>query len=78
MPNSKLIKKYKDNIVLDNVSINIKRGDIYGLIGENGAGKTTLIKIIAQLINQTEGKVKLFGTTDKNQLCKLQKYWVYN
>lgn len=68
-----LSKKYKGKTVLDNVNINIKRGDIYGIIGENGAGKTTLIKIIAQLINQTEGKVKLFGTTDKNQLCKLQK-----
>ncbi|MGL4912828.1 MAG: ATP-binding cassette domain-containing protein [Romboutsia sp.] len=68
-----LSKKYKENMVLDNVNINIKRGDIYGLIGENGAGKTTLIKIIAQLINQTEGTVKLFGSSEKNQLCKSQK-----
>lgn len=68
-----LTKKYKDNLVLDNVNVNIKRGEIYGLIGENGAGKTTLIKIIAQLIKSTEGKVKLFGCTDENKLCKLQK-----
>lgn len=68
-----LSKNYKENRVLDNVNINIKKGDIYGIMGENGAGKTTLIKIIAQLINPTEGKVKLFGETDKNQLCKLQK-----
>ena len=68
-----LTKKYKDNLVLDNVNINIKRGEIYGLIGENGAGKTKLIKIIAQLIKPTDGKVKLFGCTDKNKLCKLQK-----
>ncbi|RDY27673.1 ABC transporter ATP-binding protein [Romboutsia weinsteinii] len=68
-----LTKKYKDNLVLDNVNVNIKRGEIYGLIGENGAGKTTLIKIIAQLIKSTEGKIKLFGCTDENKLSKLQK-----
>ena len=68
-----LTKKYKNNLVLDNVNVNIKRGEIYGLIGENGAGKTTLIKIIAQLIKSTDGKVKLFGCTDENKLSKLQK-----
>ena len=68
-----LSKKYKDTVILEKVNINIKKGEIYGLIGENGAGKTTLIKIIAQLIKQTEGNVKLFGETSENELCRLQK-----
>ena len=59
-----LSKKYKGNVALENVNINIKKGEIYGLIGENGAGKTTLIKIIAQLIKPTEGDVKLFSSWD--------------
>lgn len=67
-----LTKRYKDNKVLENVNINIKKGEIYGLIGENGAGKTTLIKTIAQLVKPTEGKIKLFGLSDKKQLCKIQ------
>ena len=68
-----LSKKYKDTVALEKVNINIKKGEIYGLIGENGAGKTTLIKIIAQLIKPTEGNVKLFGETSENELCRLQK-----
>ncbi|MEG1312165.1 MAG: ATP-binding cassette domain-containing protein [Romboutsia sp.] len=68
-----LSKKYKGAIALDKVNINIKKGEIYGLIGENGAGKTTLIKIIAQLIKSTEGNVKLFGETNEDELCRLQK-----
>ena len=67
-----LSKKYKGNIALENVNINIKKGEIYGLIGENGAGKTTLIKIIAQLIKPTEGEVQLFGATDEKKLCEVQ------
>ena len=68
-----LSKKYKGTVALEKVHINIKKGEIYGLIGENGAGKTTLIKIIAQLIKPTEGNVKLFGQTNENELCRLQK-----
>lgn len=39
-------KSYKDNKVLDNVSLNIEQGKIYGLIGRNGVGKTTLMSIM--------------------------------
>ena len=39
-----LLKKYKDCIALNQVSLSIKKGDVFGLIGENGAGKTTFIK----------------------------------
>ena len=59
-------KKYKDFIALDNVNINIQKGDIYGLIGRNGAGKTTLMKIITTLSNKTTGEFELFGKKDNN------------
>ena len=46
---------------LDNVSMNIERGEIHVLIGENGAGKSTLMKIVAGLYHQDEGKIILNG-----------------
>lgn len=61
-----LSKKYKDFIALDNININIRKGDIYGLIGRNGAGKTTLMKIITTLASKTSGSFELFGNNDNN------------
>ncbi|MFQ9884506.1 MAG: ATP-binding cassette domain-containing protein [Clostridium sp.] len=54
-----LSKKYLNNHVLKNININIKRNEIYGLIGKNGAGKTTLMKIILGLENATKGNFKI-------------------
>lgn len=59
-----LTKKYGKQIAVNNVSLNIEKGDIYGLIGKNGAGKTTIMKIICGLITQTEGDIKLFESND--------------
>lgn len=56
-----LIKKYDSLTAVDNVSISIEEGEIYGLLGPNGAGKSTLISIIASLIKPTEGKVLVLG-----------------
>lgn len=67
-----LTKKYKDFVALDNVNIDIKKGDIYGLIGRNGAGKTTLMKIIATLSNKTSGSFELFGNND-NELTSTKR-----
>ena len=44
-----LNKNYGKKNILDNLSMNLKKGDIYGLVGKNGAGKTTLIRIILSL-----------------------------
>lgn len=56
---NKLTKKYGKNIACDEVSINIEKGDIYGLIGRNGAGKTTLMKMISELIIPTSGSFEI-------------------
>lgn len=60
-----LTKKYKDFVALDNASITIHKGDIYGLIGRNGAGKTTLMKTITTLTNKTSGSFSLFGSEEE-------------
>ncbi len=59
-----LSKKYKNKLVLDKVCINIKRGDIYGFVGENGSGKTTVIRCVCGLVRPNGGSIELFGTKD--------------
>lgn len=62
-----LNKKYGKKNVLDNLSMNLKKGDIYGLVGKNGAGKTTLIRIILSLANYDSGEIELFGKVDEKE-----------
>ena len=56
-----LYKKYKEDYVLDDVNVEIKKGEIYGFIGQNGAGKTTLLRIVTGLAFPTKGDIELFG-----------------
>jgi ABC-2 type transport system ATP-binding protein len=54
-------KKYGERYAVENISMEIGRGQIYGLIGQNGAGKTTLIRLLTGLISPTDGGMELFG-----------------
>jgi len=56
-----IVKKYGNRTVLDKISMNINKGDIYGFIGKNGAGKTTFMRVVLSLANQNSGEVKFFG-----------------
>lgn len=56
-----LIKTFSNQEVVSNVSMNIKRGEIYGFLGPNGAGKTTIMKMITNLIKPTSGEIEVFG-----------------
>ncbi|HBG1231083.1 TPA: ABC transporter ATP-binding protein [Clostridioides difficile] len=54
-------KKFNNKDALEDISINIEKGKIVGLVGPNGAGKTTLIRIILGLIKPTYGEIKILG-----------------
>ncbi len=54
-------KQFDRHLALDDVSLEIRRGDVYGLIGPNGAGKTTLLRLLALADEPTLGKVFLDG-----------------
>ncbi len=54
-----LTKKFKDNVALDNVSLKIRKGEVFGLLGPNGAGKTTLIRLLIGLIKPTSGTARI-------------------
>jgi ABC-2 type transport system ATP-binding protein len=58
---SNISKHYGKHRVLQNVSLTLAQGEIFGLVGLNGIGKTTLIKIILDLIRADSGEARLFG-----------------
>lgn len=61
-----LSKSYNGVKALDDISLNIKQGDVLGLVGSNGAGKTTLLKIITGLINNFQGELKILPNSENN------------
>ena len=63
-----LCKSYKNVSVLKDVSINVKEGEIYGLVGKNGAGKTTIMKILLGLVPRTSGEISLLGASSESEL----------
>ncbi|GAB2575457.1 ATP-binding cassette domain-containing protein [Gracilibacillus alcaliphilus] len=66
----KITKTYQDVHALEDVSISLERGKIYGLIGQNGAGKTTLMRLIAGLSFPTSGELLLFDESSQQALQK--------
>ncbi|MGL4606257.1 MAG: ABC transporter ATP-binding protein [Eubacteriaceae bacterium] len=69
-----LCKEFDGKAVLNHLEIHVKHGEIYGILGENGAGKTTLLKVIAGLLEPTEGGVRVLGKNpwqDRNVLRKI-------
>ncbi|PHV70799.1 bacitracin ABC transporter ATP-binding protein [Sporanaerobium hydrogeniformans] len=69
-----LSKQFKSEWALKNVNLTIKKGEIYGFIGENGAGKTTLFRMIADLVKPTEGEIELYGERDKKKQMPHRKH----
>lgn len=59
-----LTKIYGHHKAVNDVNMNVRKGDIYGFIGKNGAGKSTFMKMVAGLANPTQGTIELFGKKD--------------
>jgi ABC-2 type transport system ATP-binding protein len=57
----RLSKKYKDVLAVSEISLNVRKGEIYGFLGLNGAGKTTTIRMLLGMINPTNGQAYING-----------------
>jgi len=62
-----LSKQYKDVIALDNLSLEVKQGTVFGLLGPNGSGKTTTLGILLGVIRQNEGSYSWFENGDASE-----------
>lgn len=56
-----LTKRYRGKEVVSDVSMNVRKGEIYGFLGPNGAGKTTVMKMLTNLVKPTSGEIELMG-----------------
>lgn len=56
-----LVKRYGELIALDHFSLDIKEGEIFGLLGPNGSGKTTTINCLLSLLAFDKGDIEVFG-----------------
>jgi len=68
-----LYKKYGSRFVLDNLSLNVENGSIYGFLGQNGAGKTTTIKLLSGLSRPTQGQIFVDGMDLSSESGKVKQ-----
>ena len=69
-----LSKSFGKRKVIDDISLEVKEGEIYGFLGPNGSGKTTTIKMILRLIDNDAGEIKVNGYDTKKQFEKAMEY----
>lgn len=70
---SNLVKEYGGFIAVNDVSFEIKAGEIVGLLGPNGAGKTTIINMVLGILEQTSGSIKILGKEVKDHRSEIAK-----
>lgn len=68
-----LTKRYNNLSALNKVNLELKQGEIYGLVGRNGAGKTTLLRLITGQAFATEGQITLFDAANQEELNRGRK-----
>jgi ABC-2 type transport system ATP-binding protein len=73
----KLTKKYGYTKAVDNISFEVKTGEILGFLGPNGAGKTTTMKIITNYLNSDEGDIIIGGKSIKDDADNIKKHIGY-
>ena len=79
MPNNKIItieeftKSYKDVIAVQDLTLEVERGEIYGFLGPNGAGKTTTIRTILNFVSPTSGNISVFGLDSVRDSIEIKK-----
>ena len=69
-----LTKKYKDVVAVDNLSLSVREGELFSLLGVNGAGKTTTIKMLSCLTKATSGDAYLLGKSISRETAEVKSF----
>lgn len=72
-----LTRKFDDNTAVNNLTLSIKEGEIFGLVGPDGAGKTTVMRLLAGLMAPTAGGVSVYGCDTVKDSEELKKHISY-
>ena len=64
----RVTKKFKQVVAVNNVSLEVNQGEIFGLVGPDGAGKTTMIRMLTGIMEATSGSIKVLGSSDPEQV----------
>jgi ABC-2 type transport system ATP-binding protein len=56
-----LTRKFKDTVAVDKLDLSVKRGEVFGLVGPDGAGKTTTLRLLAAIMDPTDGQARVLG-----------------
>ena len=68
-----LTKKFKEKVAVDEINLQIKKGELFALLGTNGAGKTTTIKMLSGLILPTSGDIEIENMDMKKDIFKIKE-----
>ncbi|HUU20359.1 MAG TPA: ABC transporter ATP-binding protein [Sedimentisphaerales bacterium] len=72
-----LRKEFGTLVAVNNISLSVEKGQVWGLIGPNGAGKTTLLRMLATLLRPTSGSVRLLGFDLAKEYLKIRRHIGY-
>ena len=72
-----LTKYYGSHLALENLNLEVNKGEIFGFLGPNGAGKTTFIRILLDLIRPTQGEISVFGLNPSKNSVKIRRLCGY-
>ncbi len=70
---TKVTKKFDDKLALDNLNLEVQKGELFGLLGPNGAGKTTTINILCGLIKPTSGNAQILDLDVQKDAAKVKE-----
>ncbi len=66
-------KRFESNVAVDDVSLKVEKGELFGLLGPNGAGKSTLTKMISGMMNPTSGEIRIAGLRMQDNQMKIKE-----